>query len=733
MIVFSADGQFAALVRGALLSGLRASDEDPTLANDQVEVWETNGGKLRRTFADFGARLRAISLSPDGRFLATTTWEVKTDRPKKMATSGLEDGEGFIRLWDVSTGELRWAKQAFGADIAIASFSPDGQRLAVIGSEWIAPGAMKLFDVQTGAVLNKENYRAQVGGLAFSPDGNTLAVRKLIYGTPRSEVKIYNCPALTERLTIEEPKDVDIIPEAKDYWLDYGVMNAANQSRLDELQHLAFSPDGRKLALSLSGVKAGELVHQICCFDTQTGKLQRAIIAHHASLPAGQAVRQRQANGVMVTRRLLPAAAESNRHAIDALVYLADSRTIVAFNRTGDITKPGDYLMVGSVYGSLCVLAWDSETGQAQWSGKSDEPAVVGAFGANGQMIAFATLDTTVSLWNSATGALKQRFLAPTGATPGAANMLNIERLVVSAEAVIALAFSADGATLAGLSDSGGVKLWDARAATLRTQSAGGESAFTCLAFSPDAARLALGEQGGGIMLLDTATMEARLEIAGNDGAIASLSFSPDGKWMAAATAKGTLQVLEAATARLTSEIAAHHGAATSVLFSPDGQRLVSAGVDGTVKLWDVATGTMIRSMIGHAAINAVAISPDGRWVASAGADKAVRLWNTETSALLKPLTGHEAAVNTVAFSPDGRLLASGSDDGAVRLWSLPEGKALRRLKGHEIAVRAVAFSPDGATLAAATGNNEIVFWDPQTGEIKRVLKEAMKLPLRKP
>jgi WD40 repeat protein len=42
-----------------------------------------------------------------------------------------------------------------------------------------------------------------------------------------------------------------------------------------------------------------------------------------------------------------------------------------------------------------------------------------------------------------------------------------------------------------------------------------------------------------------------------------------------------------------------------------------------------------------------------------------------------------------------------------------------------------IVFSPDGSTLAAGTGNNVIVFWNPQSGELKRILKESVKLPTR--
>ena len=47
-------------------------------------------------------------------------------------------------------------------------------------------------------------------------------------------------------------------------------------------------------------------------------------------------------------------------------------------------------------------------------------------------------------------------------------------------------------------------------------------------------------------------------------------------------------------------------------------------------------------------------------------------------------------------------------------------------------ALAAVAFSPNGATLAAGSGNNAIAFWNPQTGQLKRILKDATTIPVRK-
>ena len=716
-IVFAARGERAALIRGNISADARFrsgpyydGEYHGADSSDQVEVWETESGKLLRTFSDFGGGLIDARLSPDGRLLATMSWEVKANQPNRRVSPRADDTKGLVKLWEVSTGELRWSKTAFERGILTAAFSPDGRHLAVLGAEWTSPGNLKVLDVQTGAILCKAGYRDPAGGVAFSPDGSRLAVR--IAHDHSSEMKLYDFPALKERLTISEPKDINSMPESWDITYGFGDTVFALQMRVRERRNIAFSPDGSHLAVSLSGARKKELIHQILCFDAQTGKLEQTITAHREPVSRDKPVRQELPGGVFTVTTTPSEAAMRNRQAVTELVYLSDSRSIAALNR------------------GVVMAVFDSQTGQALSSGRSTEPATAAAFSPDGRLLAFAARDGGVRLWDRASGELRQSF----GATVDAGSRrLNVERFLVTAEAVVALAFSPDGLILASLTDNHTLNLWDVRAASLQAKLESRDSSFTCLAFSPDAKRLAVGEQIGRLTLLDPVSAEPLRETLDAQSPVAALAFSPDGKRLAAAGEDGSVRILDAATGKLEANIAASHGTMTSVGFSPDGKLLATAGTEGDVKLWDARTGVELRAISGcGAGINAAAFSPDGRFLAAACGDRTVRLWEVDSGRLVKSLEGHSAPVSSVGFLPGGTMLASGSSDGTVRLWSVPEGKSLRTLKGHEAAVNAVAFSPNGATLAAASGNNSIVFWDPRTGELKRTLKDVATIPARK-
>jgi WD40 repeat protein len=113
------------------------------------------------------------------------------------------------------------------------------------------------------------------------------------------------------------------------------------------------------------------------------------------------------------------------------------------------------------------------------------------------------------------------------------------------------------------------------------------------------------------------------------------------------------------------------------VAFSPDGKTLATGSFDGSLRLWDLATRQQTGDTLsGHTqAIRCLAFSGDGKMLASGGFDHTVRLWDaTAARQIGAPLTSHTKDINSVAFSPDSSTLVTASEDQTVRLWSIKTG-----------------------------------------------------------
>ncbi|WP_307840468.1 hypothetical protein [Streptomyces sp. G44] len=360
---------------------------------------------------------------------------------------------------------------------------------------------------------------------------------------------------------------------------------------------------------------------------------------------------------------------------------------------------------VASAGRDTTVRLWNTATGTARTTLRGHEGAVHSvAMSPDGRTVASAGQDGTVRLWNTATGERRQVLTEHQGS-------------------VRAVAFSPDGRTLASGGRDGTVRLWYAATGERRATLTGHQGAVRSVAFSPDGHTVAGGGEGGTVRLWNARTGAARGMLDGHKGAVNAVAFSPDGRTVAGGGRDGTVRLWDPDTGKARLTLTEHTRDAESVAFSPDGRTVVSGGRDGTVRLSDAASGARRAVLSAQGGTMwSVAFSRDGSTVIGGSRDGTVRLWAVATGKTRITVAGQREAVHAVAFSPDGRTVAGGGDDGAVRLRDAATGRTRDTLKGGRGAVWSVAFSPDGRTLAGGGRDGTVRLWDAATGEPRHTL-----------
>jgi WD40 repeat protein/serine/threonine protein kinase len=453
-----------------------------------------------------------------------------------------------------------------------------------------------------------------------------------------------------------------------------------------EVQHVAFSPDGRRIATASKD-------HTARVWDAGTGEAVTGPLRHsHFVFKAAFSPDSRRVVTASQdwTARVWEA---SNGHPVTPA--LAHQGPVIDASFSPD----GRWVLTACTDGTARL--WDAVTGAPRTGPLKHASWLYSAsFSPDGRHVVTASNDHTAQVWDTATG-------KPT-APP-----------LRHAAAVRSAAFSPDGRQVVTASEDRTARQWDAAT----SQPAGpplkhGERVLRA-AFSRDGRYVSTCSYDTTARVWLAATGRAVTPPMKHRNSVHSAYFSPDSRYVVTASNDHTARVWEAATGEAVTPPLRHSWLVSTACFSPDGRQVVTAGADWTVRMWDIAGRPEAPLTMRHGQeVSCAAFSPDGRSLVTASSDGTARVWSAVSG---QPVTGplrHDGAVRHACFSADGRRVLTASDDRTARVWDPMTGRALLPPLKHRDGVVQATFSPEGNRLLTASADGLAQVWDAHTGAL---------------
>ncbi len=546
-----------------------------------VVLWDVQARKVVKALT-YNARVRSVSLSQDGKLLAT-----------------FDNGGGIeVRDWAserILTNVVVSLPRYTAAGVVV--FSPDG-RLLAIGEDY---GRVRLLDLRKGSfLLLPTQLGVAVTALAFSPTGDRLAAG---HGYGMGTIRLWDvgsgeiCGLLTNhtddiRALAFTPDGKQLVSASRDWTIRMWDVTNTNWAQLrclwssrEGLTALAVLPDKKTL---VSGGSGGTV-----CFWDATANDRAATYTNFAVSPATE-----YASDLDATRFTVEHLDQSVVRRL-GLAFTPDSERFITMNVGGAVVL-GDAR-------SLRLLEYLPAFGSNHWGV---------ALSPDGHWLVTGDSEQQITVWDWATRQPLTNFALPF-------EWCGRLRFSHTGHYLMAVTVRNNWTTVFRIWRTGD---WVEVPLTGRHF-----QDVSPVDLSPDDRVMAVGHIKGALNLFRFPSLELLGRLSGHFGAVSGVLFSPNGRDLHSTDWNGDIRLWDTVGLRETATpMRGHLGVIMGASLSPDGRRLVSCGL-GTrdaVKLWDLTARREILSLPGEGIyFMHPGFSPDGSTLTVTALSGMAHLW----------------------------------------------------------------------------------------------------------
>jgi WD40 repeat protein len=550
-----------------------------------IRIWDIETGRLIRALIGHSSYVYGLDWSPDGRTLASAgsydatvrLWETSTGRPLRVLrghpswtvpVKWSADGRAILAgggesgpftHWQAVSGQKRGTVE-LGKSVLSLSWHPEGKSAAVVAQAI----ALSIWDADKGKVLR--TFGAAADGyvsVAWSPDGKTLAAgtskETLLYDEAGKVVQKLEGAGSSLAWSVDGKQLFVLLGPTIKVWGAAGKL--LHTVPTPGANFFSVSPDSSQC---VTGDGTAFSVHEVA-----TGKVLRRFDIAGTVPPFWWPGRPLitgigtptlslwdQATGKLL--RLL----EGHGSSILSATYSPDGKTLAttSYDKT--------------------VKLWDTASGKAvqTFSGHTAHVLTAG-FAANGKLVASSGGDKLVLVWDAKSGKVLHTFKGHNAEAP-------------------ALAWAPlSSISLATGDREGVVRIWSTRTGkaktTLKTKLKG-ITEIVSLAWSPDGAQVAGGQADHRLQIWDALAGKKlfTLEEPGSPPAVTALAWSSNGQILAAGRGNHTMQLWNPKTGKKLHSLP-QMAPVYRVAWTPNNNTVVSTNGDRTARFTDPVTGEL--------------------------------------------------------------------------------------------------------------------------------------------